>query len=54
MAYVVDRVVICDAFREPDAHYGGRSMRVEGRNPTTMAAGATPGQRSPLRIQRAR
>lgn len=21
MAYVVDRVVICDAFREPDKHY---------------------------------
>ena len=29
MAYVVDRVVICDAFREPDQHYqllpGGKS-----------------------------
>lgn len=38
MAYVVDRVVICDAFREPDAHYellaGGRSKRVEGRRPS--------------------
>jgi hypothetical protein len=21
MAYIVDRVVICDAFREPDRHY---------------------------------
>lgn len=35
MAYVVDRVVICDAFREPESHYqllsGGRSKRVEGR-----------------------
>jgi len=35
MAYVVDRVVICDAFREPDRHYrllpGGRSKLVEGR-----------------------
>ena len=33
MAYVVDRVVICDAFREPDRHYqllpGGRSKLVE-------------------------
>jgi type III restriction enzyme len=38
MAYVVDRVVICDAFLEPDAHYellpGGRSKRVEGRRPS--------------------
>jgi len=38
MAYVVDRVVICDAFREPDAHYellpGGRSKRVETRRPS--------------------
>ncbi len=38
MAYVVDRVVICDAFREPDAHYellpGGRSRRVAGRRPS--------------------
>jgi type III restriction enzyme len=38
MAYVVDRVVICDAFREPDAHYellpGGRSRRVATRRPS--------------------
>lgn len=38
MAYVVDRVVICDAFREPDAHYellpGGRSKRVATRRPS--------------------
>src|SRR3990170_4492964 len=38
MAYVVDRVVICDAFREPDRHYellpGGRSKRVETRRPS--------------------
>ena len=35
MAYVVDRVVICDAFKEPDKHYqllaGGRSKLVPGR-----------------------
>ena len=35
MAYVVDRVVICDAFREPDKHYqllpGGKSKLVLGR-----------------------
>jgi type III restriction enzyme len=35
MAYVVDRVVICDAFREPDKHYqllpGGRSRLKDGR-----------------------
>jgi hypothetical protein len=38
MAYVVDRVFICDAYREPDAHYellpGGRSRRVAGRRPS--------------------
>jgi type III restriction enzyme len=38
VAYIVDRVVICDAFREPDAHYellpGGRSKRVAGRRPS--------------------
>jgi type III restriction enzyme len=38
VAYVVDRVVICDAFREPDAHYAllpsGGSRRVEGRRPS--------------------
>lgn len=38
MAYVVDRVVICDAFREPCSHYqllaGGRSKRVETRRPS--------------------
>jgi hypothetical protein len=35
MAYVVDRVVICDAFEEPGRHYqlltGGRSKLAEGR-----------------------
>ena len=38
MAYVVDRVVVCDAFREPDCHYqllpGGRSKLVPGRRPS--------------------
>ena len=38
MAYVVDRVVICDAFREPEKHYqlltGGRSKLAEGRRPS--------------------
>jgi type III restriction enzyme len=38
MAYFVDRVVICDAFREPDAHYelltGGKSRRVATRRPS--------------------
>lgn len=36
--YVVDRVVICDAFGEPDRHYellaGGRSRMREGRRPS--------------------
>ncbi len=38
MAYVVDRVVICDAFREPEKHYqllsGGRSKLAVGRRPS--------------------
>jgi len=38
MAYVVDRVVICDAFRAPECHYqllpGGRSKRVDTRRPS--------------------
>jgi len=38
VAYVVDRVVICDVFREPDRHYellpGGRSKLVQGRRPS--------------------
>jgi type III restriction enzyme len=38
VAYVVDRVVVCDAFREPDRHYqllpGGRSKLVQGRRPS--------------------
>jgi len=38
MAYVVDRVVICDAYEEPSRHYqllpGGRSKRVEMRRPS--------------------
>src|SRR5437867_12193356 len=38
MAYIVDRVVICDAFREPDKHYqllpGGRSKLATGRRPS--------------------
>lgn len=38
MAYLVDRVVICDAYQEPNAHYqlqsGGRSQRANGRRPS--------------------
>src|SRR3989475_1478332 len=38
MAYIVDRVVICDAFREPDQHYqllpGGKSKLVNERRPS--------------------
>lgn len=38
MAYVVDRVVVCDTYREPDQHYqilpGGRSKLVTGRRPS--------------------
>lgn len=36
--YVVDRVVVCDAFIEPDRHYqllaGGKSKLVDGRRPS--------------------
>jgi len=38
MAYLVDRVVVCDAYQEPSRHYelltGGRSKLVEGRRPS--------------------
>src|SRR5260370_24450458 len=38
MAYVVERVVVCDAFSEPDRHYqllgGGRSKLVNERRPS--------------------
>ena len=37
MAYFVDKVVICDAYKEPDQHYqllaGGRSQLVTKRRP---------------------
>jgi type III restriction enzyme len=36
--YLVDRVVICDAYREPDKHYkllpGGKSKLIQGRRPS--------------------
>ena len=38
MAYIVDRVVVCDAYQEPDQHYrilpGGRSELVRDRRPS--------------------
>ena len=38
MAYFVDRVVICDAYKEPDKHYqllaAGKSKLLEGRRPS--------------------
>lgn len=38
MAYLVDRVVVCDAYREPDRCYeillGGKSRLVQGRRPS--------------------
>jgi len=38
MGYYVDRVVICDAYREPDKHYqilpGGKSKLAAGRRPS--------------------
>jgi type III restriction enzyme len=46
MAYFVDRVVICEAFTEPDKHYqllaAGRSQLVNGRRPSmSFIASAT-------------
>lgn len=50
MAYFVDRVVICDAFKEPEKHYqlltGGRSQLVSERRPSMrfmVSAAATRG-----------
>ena len=38
MAYFVDRVVVCDAYEEPERHYqrlqGGKSALREGRRPS--------------------
>ena len=46
-AYYVDKVVICDAFSEPVAHYqtvgGGRAARTVGRRPSQRVAGVAPG-----------
>jgi hypothetical protein len=36
MAYLVDRVVICDAFREPDKHYQ-LLAGVKSKPPTDLA-----------------
>lgn len=50
MAYFVDRVVICDAFREPDKHYqllsGGRSQLVVKRRPSMSFIAATTATRA--------
>ena len=49
MAYFVDRVVICEAFQEPDKHYqllsGGRSQLVNGRRPSMRFIGSAQGAR---------
>ncbi len=49
MAYFVDRVVICEAFEEPDQHYqllsGGRSQLVSGRRPSMRFIGGASGAR---------
>ena len=38
MAYIVDRVVVCDAYQEPERHYrilpGGRSELIDSRRPS--------------------
>jgi hypothetical protein len=49
MAYFVDRVVICEAFQEPDKHYqllsGGRSQLVNERRPSMRFIGSAQGAR---------
>lgn len=49
MAYFVDRVVICEAFEEPDKHYqllsGGRSQLVSGRRPSMRFIAGASGAR---------
>ena len=49
MAYFVDRVVICEAFEEPDKHYqllsGGRSQLVGGRRPSMRFIATASGAR---------
>ena len=49
MAYFVDRVVICEAFEEPDKHYqllsGGRSQLVNDRRPSMRFIAASGGAR---------
>ena len=50
MAYFVDRVVICEAFREPDKHYqllsGGRSQLASERRPSMRFVASTSAPRS--------
>jgi type III restriction enzyme len=49
MAYFVDRVVVCEAFKEPDRHYqllsGGRSQLVGGRRPSMRFIASASGTR---------
>lgn len=49
MAYFVDRVVICEAFQEPDKHYqllsGGRSQLVNDRRPSMRFIGGASAAR---------
>lgn len=51
MAYFVDKVVICDAFKEPDAHYenvgGGQAKRRAGRRPSKRVRNFAPGGGAP-------
>ena len=59
MAYVVDRVVICDAFREPDRYYqllaGGRSKLAMGRRPSDAISCLGEGtRRAALRVSLAK
>lgn len=50
--YVVDRVVICDAFKEPTRHYrllaGGRSKLTDGRRPSMRYRAAAKDSRGGL------
>ena len=44
MAYLVDRVVICDAYQEPDAHY---QLQSGGRVPAGQMGAVPPCASSP-------
>jgi type III restriction enzyme len=53
MAYFVDHVVVCDAYKEPDKHYellaGGKSKLLEGRRPSMRFIASASAARGGIR-----